>query len=140
MSRALIRQAFEVVLGTWAAARTPALPVAWENVAFDPEPVGMYLRGFLLPADTTARDLQRKNRRFIGIYQITIVAPLNAGPGDAEAVVAELEALFDPATPIAVADLQVWIAEPMSSGPAIPEESRYGVPCSLAYAADTYLP
>ncbi|MES2973363.1 MAG: phage tail terminator-like protein [Pseudomonadota bacterium] len=140
MSRALIRRAFEDRLNTWAAGRAPALPVAWENAAFDPEPVDMYLMGFLLPGDTTSADLARKNRRFVGLYQVTVVAPLNAGPGAVDAVVAELSELFDPAVPMSISGLQVWISDPLSDGPAIPEPSRYSVPCSIPYLVEAYLP
>lgn len=50
MSNKLCRQAIETRLATWAAARVPALPIAFENAPFTPVTGATYLRAFLLPA------------------------------------------------------------------------------------------
>lgn len=137
MSDALIRRAFEATLKTWADAQTPAIPVAWENVEFS-QPAGRYLRAFLLPATTTSADLGRVNRRYAGVFQISVVMPTGTGAGAASAIVASLAALFSPAAPIVVSTLSVWPSQPLSAGPAIPEPDRFVIPCSVPYLADTY--
>ena len=137
MSQALIRKALESTLATWAAAQTPAIPVAWENVEFA-QPAGRYLRAFLLPATTTSADLGRANRRYVGVFQISVVMPAGTGPGAADAIVSALAALFSPSAPIVESGLSVWPSQPLSAGPAIPEPDRFAVPCSVPYIADTY--
>ena len=137
MSQARIRQAIETKLKTWAAAQSPAVLVAYENVKFTPT-AALYVRGFMLPAQTLTRDIGRVNRRYDGLYQISIVAPSGVGPGAAEAVVASLAAYFPPATSIVVSGLRVFILEPLSPSPPIQEGDRYVIPCTLIYRADTY--
>lgn len=137
MSEALIRQAFESTLKTWADAQSPAIPVAFENFEFT-QPAGRYLRAFLLPGDTDSGDVGRVNRRFVGVFQISIVMPTGDGPGAAGALVEQLRALFPPSAPIVVSGLSVWAQRPLSRGPALQERDRYVVPCSVFYLADTY--
>lgn len=137
MSQDRIRTALETVLSTWAAAQSPAIPVAWENVEFT-QPEGRYLRAFLLPAQTISADIGRANRRYAGVFQVSVVMPLGDGPVPAEVIVASLAALFPPATPIVQSGLTVWIKDPLSPSPAITERDRYRIPCSLSYLADTY--
>ncbi len=137
MTQALIRRAFEGALSTWAAAQTPAIPVAWENVEFR-QPAGRYLRAFLLPALTDSQDLGRVHRRYSGVFQVSVVMPTGTGAGAAEAIVGALATLFAPATPIVVSGLSVWASQPLSTGPAIPDGDRFVIPCSVPYLADTF--
>lgn len=136
MTQALIRRAFESTLKTWADANT--VTVAWENVTLEPQPTALYLRAFLLPADTISRDIGRANRRYAGLFQISIVAPISGGAGAAEVVVGQLSALFPPNAPIVVSGLSVWPSQPLSSAPAIIERDRFVIPCTVPYLADTY--
>lgn len=135
MSNKLCRQAIEARLSAWAAARSPALPVAWENVAFDP--VAIYLRGFLLPAQTASADLAGKHREFHGIYQVSVVCPINQGPGIAEGIAAEIAALFPLNLRLAVTGLTVQINAPASAAQGGTDGNYYIVPVSFGYRADT---
>lgn len=135
MSEHLIRRAFETALQTWATANT--LPVAWENVELVPQPDGAYVRAFLLPAQTFSDDLQRAHSVFRGVFQISLCMPTGAGPAAAEALVASLRAAFPASVPLSAGGLTVFITDPLSRGPGIPEPDRYVVPCSLPYRADT---
>ncbi|MEE4465711.1 phage tail terminator-like protein, partial [Azotobacter chroococcum] len=92
MSNRLIRSLYEQRLAAWAAARS--LPVAWQNVPFTPPASGIYLRAFLLPADTDSLDLEGAHRLYTGVFQISIVAPNGNGSGDAEQPAADLDAEF----------------------------------------------
>lgn len=78
--------------------------MAWENAAFTP-PTGPYLRAFLLPATTTGIDLAGVGRTYRGIYQVTVVCPINTGPGAAESIADEIAALFPLNTRLSVAGL-----------------------------------
>lgn len=135
MSLPVIRAAFESRLSAWAA--TKGLPVAWQNAAFTP-PATTYLRAFVLPAGTDCTTLERKDRRFRGVLQVNVVCAVDAGPGAAESLAAELDALFPPAVPMVRAGLSIWALTPMSAAPAIQSGDRFTVPVSCTYAADTY--
>lgn len=136
MSNRLCRQAIEARLSTWAAARTPALPIAWQNVKFT-EPAGIYLRAFLLPADTGSDDLAGSHRLYRGVYQINVCAPINAGPGAAEGIAAELATLFPNNLRLPVTGLTLQVISPVSAGPSGQPEDRYVLPVSFRYRADT---
>lgn len=135
MSDKSIRSLLEARLATWAAARTPALPVAWENVTFTP-PDGAYLRAFILRAETTSQDLAGALRNRLGIFQVNIVAPGGAGAGPAEAIAAELEALFPNNLRLTSAGGTVQAVTPLRTRPAIPDGDRYTVPVDFTYRAD----
>jgi hypothetical protein len=136
MSEKLIRSLYEGRLKTWAAARLPALTVAWENVTMTP-PTSAYLRAFLLRGDTTSRDLYGDNRHRVGVFQINIVCPGGAGPGAAEGIAAELDALFPMNLILTSGAFSVTQVTPLRTRPGIPDD-RYTVPVDFAYRADTY--
>ena len=138
MSNRKCRQAIEARLYSWAAARSPALRVAFENSEFTPTgPAELFLRGFLLPAATGSDTLEGTHRRYTGVYQVSIHAPLNAGPGTAEGVLDELAALFPHNQLISVTGLTLQVISPVSAGPAAQQDDRYILPASFQYRADT---
>ena len=136
MSNKLCRQAIESRLATWAAARVPALPVNWENVAFA-EPTGAYLRAFLLPANTTGPDLAGAGRTYRGVYQVSVACPINMGPGAAEAIADEIAALFPLNTRLTVTGLTLQIVTPVTAAQGAQDADRFTVPVSFTYRADT---
>lgn len=136
MSEQLIRSLYEGRLKAWAAARVPALPVAWENVSFTP-PVGTYLRAFLLRGDATSRDLAGDNRHRVGVFQVNLVCPAGSGPGAAEGIAAELEALFPMNLILTSGTFSVTQVSPLRTRSALPDD-RYTVPVDFQYRSDTY--
>lgn len=134
MSHKLIRAAYEGRLKTWADARSPALSVARENSPFT-EPAGLYLRAFLLPADTDAPDLAGELRVYRGLFQINVVAPLNKGAGEAMGVADELAALFVVNARL-TNTITVQQVTPCRIAPALQDATRYVLPVSFAYRAD----
>ena len=134
MSDRSIRALFEGRLNTWATARTPALPVAWENLNFTP-PAGTYLRAFVLRGDTTSKDLAGALRNRIGIFQINIVAAAGAGAGPAEAIAADLEALFPNNLQLTQGGFTVQVITPLRVRNGMPDD-RYTLPVDLQYRAD----
>lgn len=137
MSQARIRSAIESRLASWAAARVPALPVAWENVPFTP-PAGAYLRAFLLPASTISRDMKGDHRGYRGVYQVSVVVPSGNGPGAGEAIAKEVADLFPVNLQMTASGLTVQVVSPVSIANAIPETDRRVVPTSFEYRAQTY--
>lgn len=94
MSTTKVRKLFETRLKNWASARSPALRVAFEDVAFTPNAGETYLRCFTLPARTGSDDLQGIHRLYTGVWQVNIVKPSNGGVGSLSAIADELETLF----------------------------------------------
>jgi hypothetical protein len=130
------RAAYEGRLATWAAARTPALRVAYENAPFTPVTGETYLAPALLPAQTESEDLQGVLRTYLGVFQVLVSAPINSGPGAAMGVADELAALFTNNLRLTVSGLTVQQITPASVAPALQDESRYIVPVSFTYRAD----
>lgn len=135
MSQKLIRAALEQRLATWAAAHSPALQVAYQNKPFTP-PNALHLRAYLLPATTESRDMTGSHRGYIGVFQVSIVAPDGTGPAAAETIVGELETLFPVNTQMTSGALTVTTTSPVSAGPGMNEPGLYVVPVSLRYRCD----
>ena len=135
MSNAIIRRIYETRLKTWADAQTPVLKIAFENVGFMPASMA-FLRGFLLPANTDSQDLQGLHREYLGLYQIDVVRPAGEGAGAAEAIVAQLEALFPLNLRLSLSGLTVQITRPLAVSAAVVDPDRYAIPCRVTYRAD----
>jgi hypothetical protein len=135
MSQAVIRRAFETRLKTWADALSPAMPIAWENVAFTP-PAGRYARAFLLPAPTESDTLERTDRLYRGVFQVSLVMPIDKGAGAAETLVASLDAAF--AHTFTQGTLRIWLLRPFSPARGLSEGDRWVMPLSAQYRAQTY--
>lgn len=136
MSNKLCRKAIETRLAAWAAARVPALPVAWENVPFT-QPSGAYLRAFLLPATTTGLDLAGAGRTYRGVYQISVASPINAGAGAAEGIADELAALFPLNLLLSVTGLTLQVIAPVTAAQGAQDATNFIVPVSFQYLAYT---
>lgn len=136
MSQLLIRQAFEVALGTWATANS--VSVAWENVVFTP-PAGKYARAYLLPGETTSFDLTGAHRSYKGVFQVTLYMPQGVGMRATETLVESLDTAFQLTAPLSAGGLNVWIASPMTAGPAGSDADRISVPVSCTYQAHKFV-
>jgi hypothetical protein len=134
MSDKLVRSLYEARLKTWADARVPALPIAFENVTFTP-PVSAYLRAFILRAPTGSLDLAGAMKNRLGIFQVNIVCPIGNGPGSAETIAAELETLFTNNLRLTNGGFTVQSTSPLRVGPALVDD-RYTVPVDFTYRAD----
>lgn len=137
MTMPRIRTLIETRLSTWAAARVPALPIAWQNKSFDP-PASTYLRAFIIPAKTESDDLEGDHRKFTGLFQVSIVGPRDTGPGAAEAIAEEIAVLFPNALSLTIASpaFELLMISPMSVAKGIDDADRYVVPVSANYRAD----
>lgn len=134
MSQKIARAGMEKKLATWAAAQSPALTVAWENIAFT-APSGAYLRAFILPSPTISETMDKTHRRYAGIMQVDLVMPINGGASPAETLLASLLAAFTPATSFTESGVRIYIPDPASAAPALSESNRYIVPVSIPYLA-----
>jgi hypothetical protein len=132
MSDATIAAAFESTLKAWADVQTPAVPVAWQNVAFTP-PAGRYVRAHLLPHQAKHLFVDGSGRSRQGTFQVDICMPVGAGAGGARALVDSLDAAF--AITMVQGSLRIWLLTPLSAAPAIQEPDRFVVPVSATYKA-----
>lgn len=131
----IIRAAFERTLADWAAAQTPAIPVAFENVAFKPPATGPYLRCFLLPADTVDNTMAGQLSEYRGLFQVNVVCPAGTGPTAAEALTAAIAALYPARGRLSYSGKAVLIATPMRERPAMQDTSTYTIPMDCRYMA-----
>lgn len=134
MTQKLIRSLYEQRLAAWAAARS--LPVAWQNVSFTPPASGIYLRAFLLPANTDSLDLEGGHRLYTGVFQVSIVTPNGQGSGAAEQLAADLDAEFPCNLRLTSGLFAVQIVSPCSQGPMIQGDTHFMLPVSFRYRAD----
>jgi len=137
MSNKRIRALYEGRLATWAAARVPALKVAYQNAPFTPVTGETYLKAILLPADTSSDDLAGALRTYRGVFQVSVVSPINTGPGAAETIGDELAALFTMNQRLTATGFTVQQITPATQAAALPDEKNYIVPVSFEYRADT---
>ncbi|MCQ0168432.1 hypothetical protein DN388_15860 [Pseudomonas sp. S12(2018)] len=131
MSHARARQAIEIKLAAWAAARP--IRVAHMEEDFEADPGETYLRAFLLPASTTTQYLAAEAYEYRGIYQISIVCPAGQAMATAEALIDELSILFRVDTELSRNGFEGLIVEPLEQGPTITELATYTVPASFTY-------
>lgn len=137
MSQKIIRAIYEARLATWAAARVPALTASYENTPADPAEGATHLRASLLPADTDSQDLAGAHRVFRGVFQVSVYAPINTGPGAATGIADELAALFVYNARLTSGAITVQQVTPASIAPALQVENHYVLPVSFGYRADT---
>ncbi|MGA0608830.1 phage tail terminator-like protein [Caldimonas sp. KR1-144] len=134
MSILKIRAALEVGLNSI----TPALPTAWQNMDFTPPASGGYQRVALLPAQPENPSIGASLHREVGILQVTLIYPQNAGPSAAEARAEAIRAQFRRGSS--------WIKDGVTvivdGTPAIAagrnEDGRFVVPVSIPYHANVF--
>lgn len=138
MSDLKIRQLFEARLAAWAAARSPALPIAYEDKAFTaPVNGGAYLKAFLMPGTTDSEDLEGKHTSFRGLFQVSVVTKAGIGRGPAGMIAEELAALFPNNLELSKSGFSVFVRSPMASAAAIQDDTVSVLPLRFAYRADT---
>ena len=137
MSTNAVRAILEGRLATWAAGQSPALRVAFENVPFTPASGETYLAAYTLPADTRSQDLKGDHRAYVGVFQVSVVAPKGAGSGGALAIANNLNSLFPVNGRYTASGFTVQVMSPASAAQGIPSDNSYTVPVSFRYRADT---
>lgn len=137
MSDKIIRQLLEGRLATWAAARSPVIRIAYQDVVFTPNSNETYLRCFVLPGNTGSEDLQGVHEEFVGVWQVTIVKPAGGGLGAALNIENELRALFPNNLQLTSGSFKLFTRSPMSAAPALTEDSNTLIAVSCRYRADT---
>lgn len=133
MSRPDITGMLEARLGEWADAQ--ALPVAYENISFDP-PGGVYLESHDMPAAPYAIDLSLRSKVFIGVYQVSVVIPAAQGRASGKAIASQIEALFANGTEMQGDGFSCYINGEPAQYAGITNDTTYTIPISMNYRAD----
>lgn len=131
MSHAQARQAIEIKLMAWAAARP--IRVANFEQGFEALPEETYLQAYQLPGATTCRYLGGDAYEYTGVYQVSIVCPAGQPLATAEALVGELSSLFRADSELSRNGFEGLVTEPVDQGPTITESATYTVPASFTY-------
>jgi hypothetical protein len=135
VSQLKIRKLIETRLSDWATDQ--GLTVAYENATFSP-PAGLYLEAFQLKAGTNDEFVEGGHHSYVGVYQISIHAPLKEGAGPAGLLVLILAALFPNNLELDDGNgFKAFIRSPLDEASGITSATRYTVPTSFEYRADT---
>mgnify|MGYP000125400208 CR=1 FL=1 len=116
---------------------SPAIPVAYPNVAFTP-PAGRHFRAFIFrnPTDRTAF----RTRVLNGIMQVSVYSPLNEGPKPADELAGAIVAHFDPSLPWLTSEgvtVRMDPGKPPYAGSAMrdPDAAYWMVPVTINWFA-----
>lgn len=134
MSQAIIRKAFESRLKTWAVAN--GIAIAYENVNFT-APDAVYLRSFMLPAETRNELINGEHRSYKGVYQVSIYMPSNSPIKSGEDMAADISALFPQV--FTQDGIRITMLNPLGQRPALQDGARLTIPVSGSYRADIIL-
>lgn len=132
MKLSSIRKALENRLE--AAAGAAGVPVAWENNQFTPPQNGAYIESDLLPAENQDIAVQGATLKR-GVYQATVVWPLNAGVQGGQALAETIAEAFPNNAPLAADGGIVYVNGEPSIFNGIVDSTGFRIPVSIAYTA-----
>ncbi len=130
-----IRSKITIALASWAAAKSPAIPVCREGMAFTkPTNFGTFIELNIIPADTFTASVDGTRKRYLGEVICNIWVKDGIGTGLAETLAEEIAALF-PVVPKSY--LPVSVEQTPSVKRAILDGSGYRVvPVCFSYRAE----
>ena len=136
MSQAAIRNLFQTAVSQYAA--TKGIRVAFDNIQFTPQTNETYLVSHLMPASTDSRTLEGDHKRFLGVYQITIVTPSGTATANADVIASELQATFTVYKRYTNSTgFTVVVMSPLNVANGKVQNGGWVVPCYFNYRADT---
>ena len=133
MSYVIIRQSLETRLNAIGV-----FPTAFENVPFNPIAGTPWQRARLLPARTENPTQGDAFKREIGIFEVMLAYPQNAGPQLAATRANLIVTSFPKGWSLVVGTLRVLIDRSPFIGQGIPDGAWYKLPVSIPYIADVY--
>lgn len=129
MSELLIRQALEKALD----GMTPALPTAWENADFTPQPKVAYQEVFFMPAEpVTLGDVHREQ----GILQVDLRYPKGVGPAAAAGRAELMKTVFKRGASFPQGGVTVQMDKNITVMQGRHEGDRWVVPVRIRYFAN----
>ena len=113
---------------------SPALPIAWPNVAFTPPDDRKWLRATDIPASTLPANVAASTREHVGIMQVDVFRPLNEGPVTGREIAAQIAAQFAPPLVLYAGAVRISINQ-AAIGPSLVSGDAMQIPVSIRYRA-----
>jgi hypothetical protein len=132
-----IQSSIEVALFSRVASLTlsPALPVAWPNVSYDP-PLTGYIRVTHIP--NIARRLflgSSDPHQRMGLLQVDVFTPLNKGASAATEIAGKVAEHFACDLKMVSGDVTVRVSKAPDVNQAIADDAYWFVPTTVTYEA-----
>lgn len=134
MTTQRITQLFETKLAVVASVLN--LKIAMENIVFEPDK-NIYLRSHILPASTDVIDLAGTMKVYKGVFQVDIVAPAGTGKTKAGNIADIIIEAFPNNLELSEREFTVWIDGEPNRMRALSDSTRYLIPVSIDYRANT---
>lgn len=93
MTQTALRKEIEDKVAAWAASKSPAIPVAYENVTFV-KPTTTFVELYIIPATTVNPTVNAKRATLYGMIQFNIYCKSGEGSKKSELLAQELIELF----------------------------------------------
>ena len=135
MSAKAIRAALEAQLN----AMTPALTTVWENSTVTPTSGTPYQRTNLLRANPDNPTIGATHYRELGVFQVSLHYPLNAGPSPAETRAELVRTQFKRGTTLTSGGITVTIDGTPTIASGFVDGDRWVVPVSIPYWANIFI-
>ena len=132
MSIVTIRRLLEVRLN----ANAGGLPIAFENVPYQPTQGTAYQRCTLLPAQSDNPTMGTAHYRQPGIFQVSLFYPQSVGPASASARAEALRAIFPRGLSLEDAGVRVLVASTPSISSGNNVEGWFTLTVSIPFTAD----
>jgi hypothetical protein len=134
MSISSIRVALETHLNTIS----PAIQYAYENVPFTPTTGVPYALVYLLPATPANPTMGDGYYREQGIFQVTLMFPLQAGPKTAADRAEKIREAFKRGTTLTSGSIQVIIDRTPEISQGRVDGDRWSVPCKIRWFSSVF--
>ena len=134
MSIISIRAAIESKLATIS----PAISTAYENVPFTPVTGTPYQRAYLMPATPANPTMGDGYYREQGIFQVTLMYPLQAGPKTAADRAELIRTAFKRGTTLTSGTVSVIIERTPEIGQGRVDGDRWALPVKIRWYAGIY--
>ena len=134
MSISSVRIALESKLN----AMTPSLSTAYENVPFTPVTGTAYQMAFLLPATPANPTMGDGYYREQGIFQVTLMYPLQAGPKTAADRAELIRAAFKRGTSMTSGGITTIVERTPEIGQGRVDGDRWALPVKIRWYAGIY--
>ena len=112
------------------------LQIVYENIEATPNDE-IYLKSNILSAMTACFDLEGESQIYQGVYQVSVVAPINTGKSRSQQIVESIIKHFQLNLELKKGNLLLYINSVPSAYPAITDKTTYTIPISMNYRADT---
>lgn len=137
MSHEKIKRVFESELNNYVDTKTPKPRVSYTNVRSVPKVGEVSFKSHIMPALTESYTLSGDHTLFVGVYQITIVAPFNTGTAYANQYAEELAGIFKTNRMFVGEGLEILQTKPLHIPEGFVQDTTYTLPVSFRYRCDT---